>query len=208
MKQLMKWISLLAIAALLSPALSPRSTAAEVAVAAKVAVIDATRLSPELLDVAKLAQSGVDEKIVLAYVQKSPPRHSPTADELIYLHELGLSSEGMLALVNSANKPSATIQVAAAPAPAAASVQTAVSAAPAVAYATPAPAYAAPSVVYDSYPYSSYGYWGYPAYPTFSFGIGFGHYYGHGGYYGHGYYGHGWGGHGGGGHGWGGHGHH
>jgi len=185
------------------------------AAAAKSATIDSSRLSPELTNLAKLVQSGVDEKVVLAYVQNSPAQQNPTADELIYLHELGLSSQTMVALLVSAKKPatasqSAREQIQPAPAPVVAPARVAssmpapastqsVSSSPTVIYTPPQPATVyvepAPLVTYvPSWPY-----------PVFSFGLDFGHlgfgHFGGGHHGGHFSYGHNFGGgHGGGGH--------
>ena len=71
-------------------------------------VVDSSRLSPDLVSLGKLVQSGVGDKVVLTYIQKTPPKRNPTAEELVYLHELGLSSEGMVALMNGAPKVSVT----------------------------------------------------------------------------------------------------
>ena len=70
--------------------------------------IDTSRLSPDLVSLGKLVQSGVDEKVVVTFIQNSPPKKKPTAEELVYLHELGLSSEAMMALMNAAPKVSIT----------------------------------------------------------------------------------------------------
>ena len=70
--------------------------------------IDTSRLSPDLVSLGKLVQSGVDEKVVVTFIQNSPPKKKPTAEELVYLHELGLSSEAMMALMNAAPKVSLT----------------------------------------------------------------------------------------------------
>jgi hypothetical protein len=62
----------------------------------------------ELVSLAKLVQSGVDQKVVLTYMENSPPKRTPTAEELVFLHELGLSSEVMVALMNAGAKVSLT----------------------------------------------------------------------------------------------------
>src|SRR5687768_16342963 len=76
-------------------------TAAAVRSAANAPAINTSRLSWDLVGLAKLVQSGVDNKVVLGYIQNTPPKKNPTADELVYLHELGLSSEAMVALLNA-----------------------------------------------------------------------------------------------------------
>src|SRR5687768_566675 len=76
-------------------------TAAAVRSRANAQAINTSRLSWDLVGLAKLVQSGVDNKVVLGYIQNTPPKKNPTADELVYLHELGLSSEAMVALLNA-----------------------------------------------------------------------------------------------------------
>jgi len=153
-----------------SPSLPQAFAADEVQAAAKAVNIDASKLSPELLDVAKLVQSGVDEKIIAAYVQKSPLQRAPTADELLYLRELGLSNQGMLALLNSAkaqvaqSSPTPSVQSTTPPTSTAPATQT--TASPQVIYTPPPVVYAPPPAVYYEPAWS---------YPVFSFGLDLGH---------------------------------
>ena len=56
-------------------------------------------LSPGLVDIIKLAQSGVSEEVMRDYVVKSPFAYNLTADEIIYLNDIGVPSaviSGML----------------------------------------------------------------------------------------------------------------
>ena len=186
----------------------PATLAADEAkVAVKTEPIDTSRLAPDLISLAKMIQSGVGEKVVLTYIQLSPPKRSPSADELVYLHELGLSSEGMVALMNAAPKgplapiaptlaATPTVQATQSvpvqetvPAPQPATVTTPPVASsgnavissppPTVVYTQPAPptVYVQPPVVRYVEPY-----------PRFSFGISLGHVFGHhhhGGHWGH-----------------------
>lgn len=171
---------------------------------AKSAPLDPARLSPDLLGLGKLIQAGVNEKVVLTYLKNAPPKRNPTAEELVYLHEIGLSTDGMVALLNAVPKVSLTDRVSsqvpgvaqpqtaqpsqpvastpAQPAPAAAPVASPViSSPPPVVYTQPAPT----TVYVESPPVVTY----LPRYPTFSFGLdlghhGFGHHFGghHGGH--------------------------
>lgn len=142
----------------------PVRAADEIKTPANVTAIDSSRLSPELIEVAKLAQSGVDEVVLLAYVEKNPLQRSPTADELVYLKNLGLSGNAMVALMNKAKKPAASISaqtvISASAAP---QTQTTV-VSPPVVYAP-----ANPPVVYVQRPYVDY------SYPAWSFGLDLGH---------------------------------
>src|SRR6476646_7418247 len=54
--------------------------------------IDESKLSPASLNAARLLQSGMDEKVVVAYVKNNPAPAAPTAEELVYLHQLGVPS--------------------------------------------------------------------------------------------------------------------
>ena len=87
--------------------------------------VDTTRLSPDLVSLGKLVQSDVDDQVVVTFIQNSPPKRTPTAEELVYLHELGLSSEAMIALMNAVPRvslvdpaPPSAPAAASAPAPA------------------------------------------------------------------------------------------
>ena len=174
--------------------------------------IDTTRLSPDLVSLGKLIQTGVDEAVVLKFIENSPPKRNPTAEELVYLHELGLSSEGMVVLLNAAPKVSLTqsgtvaaVATSAQPAPV---QETAPAPQPAPVTTTqttsPTPANTVissppPTVIYQPAPTTVYvqrppvvQY--VDPYPRFSFGINLGHvwghhhhqgYWGHGGHWGH-----------------------
>jgi hypothetical protein len=52
-------------------------------------------LPPTLADVVRLVKSGIDESVIVAYLEKSPPDPPLTAAQVIYLQDLGLSS-GMI----------------------------------------------------------------------------------------------------------------
>ena len=60
------------------------------------------QLSPGLSEIIKLAQAHVDEGVILAYIQSSHLSFSPTADEILYLSDLGLSQDVIGALVKPA----------------------------------------------------------------------------------------------------------
>ena len=168
---------------------SPAQAADEVKTPAKAVTLDSSRLGPGLFEVAKLAQSGVDETVLLAFVEKNPLQLSPTADELVYLQSVGLSSKALVALMNSVQKPTGTATVQTAPAVQNPPVQATV-VSPPVVYAP-----TTPKVVYVNRPYVDY-----VPYSTFSFGWDLGHHvFGHHGG-GHHSFGHHGGGHHGGGH--------
>jgi hypothetical protein len=58
--------------------------------------------SPGLSEIVKLAQAHVDEGVMLAYVTNSGRVFSPTADEILYLSDLGLSQDVLSAIVKTA----------------------------------------------------------------------------------------------------------
>jgi hypothetical protein len=78
-------------------------------------------LSPGLSEIIKLAQAHVDEGVILAYIKNSGQVFSPSADEILYLSDLGLSQDVIGALVKiapPAPAPQNPPIIAAAPAPA------------------------------------------------------------------------------------------
>lgn len=128
-------------------------------------------VSERLQEVVRLAQSGVGEDVVLAFVQNSPTPFNPTPDEIVYLTDVGISDVVITALVNhrgtaqaASPAPQAVVaQPQAAPAPPVQAEatynpepQVVYSAPPTVQYVSPSPA------VEYSYFYSSlapYGTW-------------------------------------------------
>jgi hypothetical protein len=78
-------------------------------------------LSPGLSEIIKLAQAHVDESVILDYIKNSGQVFSPTADEILYLSDLGLSQNVIGTLVKTAppaSAPQTAQETAAAPAPA------------------------------------------------------------------------------------------
>ena len=59
-------------------------------------------LSPGLAEIIKLAQSHVDQGVILAYIKNSGQLYSPSAEEILYLKDLGLSQDVIAALFNGA----------------------------------------------------------------------------------------------------------
>jgi len=118
-------------------------------------------LSPGLSELIKLAQAHVDESVILAYIKNSHQVFAPTADQILYLSDLGLSQEVIGALVGSAPPgviPQAPSQIAAAPAPTPAPLPT-----PPLASALPPPAAIPPEADASSSPFyndlAPYGSW-------------------------------------------------
>lgn len=82
--------------------------------------IDESKLSPASLKAVRLLQSGMDEKVVVAYVKNNPAAAAPTAEELVYLHELGVPSPVLTVLLTETRKSAPIENVAAASVPVAA----------------------------------------------------------------------------------------
>jgi len=117
-------------------------------------------LSAGLPDIVKMHKAGVDASVLMAYVRNAPVAYHPSAKEIIYLRDQGLSSELISAMLqrggelrDRAAEAQREERSRATPPPAAPP------AAPAPASPSPSPAAAAPVVVYANTPY--------PVYPTY-----------------------------------------
>jgi len=89
----------------------------------------APNLPPGVQDVVKLVKAGLEEEVVLAQIRNTAAYYNLSADQLIYLHEQGVSQNEIKALLgtgasafpaNPAPPPAPVVPVPAAPAPAAA----------------------------------------------------------------------------------------
>ncbi len=60
--------------------------------------------SPSLEEVIKLAQSGVSDEVLLAFIQNSKKEFNPSPDDIIFLNDLGVSEGAIAALIRA--KPS------------------------------------------------------------------------------------------------------
>src|SRR5262245_26534026 len=56
-------------------------------------------LSGDLNEVMKLARAGVDEAVMLSYVQNSPVANQPSADDILRLRQAGVSSKVISAIL-------------------------------------------------------------------------------------------------------------
>jgi hypothetical protein len=79
-------------------------------------------LSPGLADVIKLAQARVGDDTLLSYIQNTGLNYNPSADELLYLSDIGVSQSVLAALVKRpvaelAAAPAATNEASPVPAP-------------------------------------------------------------------------------------------
>ena len=132
-----------------------------------VAPTKAPKLSWGLDDVVKLSKAGVDESVIHSYIQNSGVGYNPTAQDIIQLRELGVSSQITAALMQRGSevRQAATVEA----------QKQAQAAASAAAPAQAAPVYTAPATYVA--PASTVTYIGYPSYG-----------YSYGGYYGPSYY--------------------
>jgi hypothetical protein len=181
-------------------------------------ILEVMAFSPGVVEVIKLGEAGVEESVILQFIQNSPVAYHPSAQDIIRLREANISSPVISALLQHGGElrqraaENAARTPAPAPAPVAAqSPPEPIAVQPAVCYPAPAAyAVASPPVIYSSYPAYNYGYRGcYSPYTIYSgagfygyggfspsislgfrFGGGYGGYYGGRGYYGgHGGYG-------------------
>jgi len=56
-------------------------------------------MSPGVDEVARLAQGGVSEDVIIAYIQKYPGGFNVTADQIVYLNDLGVTSNVVTAML-------------------------------------------------------------------------------------------------------------
>ena len=81
---------------------TPSSTNATGAVAnlpAPRTVMAPPKLSPGVDEVVQLAQSGVGDEVLQAFIENSQVTYNLSVEEILYLHDLGLSSETIAAMV-------------------------------------------------------------------------------------------------------------
>src|SRR5439155_20357101 len=60
----------------------------------------ATNISPAAADVIRLAESGVGDDVLLAYIQNSQSTFNLGADDVLYLRDVGVSSTVITAMLN------------------------------------------------------------------------------------------------------------
>jgi len=69
------------------------------AVSESVVMPEKLRISQPLNEVIRLAQSGVDESVILTYITNSPAIFTLGAEEIVYLNDLGISSSVITAMM-------------------------------------------------------------------------------------------------------------
>src|SRR5437660_4754832 len=123
------------------------------------AEMSAPTMAPAAAEVIRLAQAGVGEEVVLSYIQNSTTPFYLTADQILYLKDLGISSQVTTAMLNRDAMLRSQPQIAQGPPPAAEPPQPTV---PVEAPLTPPPVEVAsppPQVNYFYSDLSPYGTW-------------------------------------------------
>ncbi len=143
----MKWLIL--VAALAAPLLAGFAQPQEPQ--------EPVTLSPAAAEVVKLAQSGTSDEVLLAYIQNSPSSFSLSADQILYLKDVGLSPQAISSMLNRDTAlrnqpPQYSYDQKAYPPTAVAPAEPAAAVAPAPMPTEPAPPVAAPAPVYVSSP--------------------------------------------------------
>ena len=64
-------------------------------------------LSPGLAEIVRLAQAKVGEDVLLAYIARSTFPYNPTTEEIIYLHDLGVSDAVVAEIIKRSPRPEA-----------------------------------------------------------------------------------------------------
>lgn len=62
-----------------------------------------SNITPAAAEVVRLSQSGTSDEVILAYVQNSPAPFNLSADNILYLKDLGLSSQVIAGMLNRDN---------------------------------------------------------------------------------------------------------
>lgn len=88
-----------------APAL-PADEPAEAPPAAPVLTPPPLELSPGMDEVVQLARSGVDEDVLMAFIEKSGKAYNPSVEEIIYLKDLGVTPAALAKLIRTGNKDS------------------------------------------------------------------------------------------------------
>src|SRR5271170_2145515 len=78
-----------------------------------------TDISPNspLAQVVRLAQSGVDESVILSYINNSGTAFNLTSDQIVYLKDLGMPNDAVTAMIQRDQQLGATTNATPAPAP-------------------------------------------------------------------------------------------
>ena len=134
-------------------------------------------LSPAVAEIAKLVQAHMTDDVILSYIRNSGVIYRPTADEIVYLNDLGVSKQVLTELIergkttwggnsaseaNAAPMPAATLANAPSPSYSVATEQpapTPAPTAPTTVIAAPVPPVQSVTVAYFQESLSPYGTW-------------------------------------------------
>jgi len=127
----------------------------------------AANLSPQVQEIVKMSDAGIDSAVIQQYVESSTIAYNPRSEELIYLHDHGIADSIITAMIQrgaklrdqSAAALASAAAASAAAAPASEPTHPIVVSAPSY---PPAYSYPAYDYGYYNYPYY-YNYWPYPA---------------------------------------------
>ncbi len=97
-----------------SAATSPALAATNQASADPINIIGPTRVSlpPALVDVVRMCEAGIKDELVIAYVKNSERAYNLTADQIVYLRDIGISSAVIQALLEQTGSESEALATA------------------------------------------------------------------------------------------------
>jgi hypothetical protein len=94
------------VAATATTPVAPVGEPAELPPAVPVATPLPLELSPGMDEVVQLARSGVDEDVLMAFIETSGRAYHPSVEEIIYLKDLGVTPAALAKLIRTGNKDS------------------------------------------------------------------------------------------------------
>jgi hypothetical protein len=92
------------IVALPSPPPTAVVTAQPTSVTVLAERLKTVNVSPSIREIVKMADAGMDAAVLEAFIENSPIAYSPRPDELIYLHEHGVGSPVITAMIQHGAK--------------------------------------------------------------------------------------------------------
>jgi len=152
------------------PTTSPRAATAYPNGASPAQIAAAiTNVSPRVADILRMSDAGVEPRVIEAFVENSPGAFSPSAADIIALHQHGIADTLIAAIVQRGGRSRLQAAEPAAPAAGANSNPPPAQAVPATPYAEYDPNYGYSYPVYSYGGYPSYNYYWYPS--PFYFGF-------------------------------------
>jgi hypothetical protein len=132
-------------------------------------------VTAQVAGIVKMTESGVGTAVIQAHVEQTTALYPPSAEEIIYLHNHGVSSGVITAFIRRGNELQTQAVQAARQSQAAMTQEAPPAPAPAPTVVQPAPetypvyTYASPSYVYADYPSPSYAWSSYWSWPWYSY---------------------------------------